>query len=108
MASEADVLTFVDVVGVDAVRGLHERTVLLAVAVEQEAVLLAGGFLSVEEHHVAPRACRDTKLEAAGGVEAVAPPTCVTWEGPHPHLLMNRAVPAWFRTGGGLTWTDLL
>lgn len=68
-----DVLTFVDVVGVDAVLSLHEWAILLAVAVEQEAVLLAGGFLSVEQHHVAPRACRNSELEAADIIGGCGP-----------------------------------
>lgn len=45
--------TFVDVVGVDAVLSLHQRTVLLRLTVEQEAVIFPWMFVGVEHHHIA-------------------------------------------------------
>lgn len=45
--------TFIDVVGVDSALGLHQRTVLLRLAVEQEAVFFSGVFVAVEHGHVA-------------------------------------------------------
>lgn len=45
--------TFVDVIRVDAVLSLGQRTVLLRLAVEQEAVVITGAFEAVEHGHVA-------------------------------------------------------
>ena len=53
------VLTFKYIVGVDAVRSHHERTVLLRVAVEQEAVVGGRRFPGLEHGHVALGSCEE-------------------------------------------------
>lgn len=45
--------TLVDVVGVGPVLGLHEGTVLLRLAVEQEAVIVPGLLVGLEHGYVA-------------------------------------------------------
>ena len=56
--------TFVDVVGVDAVLSLRQRTVLLRLTVEQEAVLIAGVLVGVEHSHVALCTFRHKHMES--------------------------------------------
>lgn len=56
--------TFVDVVGVAALGGFHQRTVRLGGAVEQQAVLFASVFVGFEHGHVAPSAFRE---QSTGG-----------------------------------------
>lgn len=55
--------TFIDVVGVDVVLSLHQRTVLLRLTVEQEAVLQACLLVGLEHSHVALGALKDTNIQ---------------------------------------------